>query len=158
MESEVEKMKLEIDNLHNEVNLTHQAKQQAEQAVAVANANINASNQRSKDLEDRLNKTESINLKMQEKIDVVSKETVTLNLMVQAGQSKLEAAVKQIEDLKKARIDAEVALAALVVKVEPSKTKGKPGPKPKQAPVPEAPEYNNDNGKDSQTIQLALQA
>ena len=123
------------------------AKVLSEQTVAVAIAKMEAGNQRIEELCDRLAKAEANNIKLQEKIDAAAQNAVTLNALVQS-------ATKEIEVLKNAKIDAEVALAALVVKVEPTKTKGKPGPKPKQAPT-----ETNDTDKetDSQTIPLELQ-
>jgi chromosome segregation ATPase len=59
LESKIRKMEAEIETLRAAFDSMQQAKQQAEQAIAVANANLNAANQRTQDLLDRVNKAEA---------------------------------------------------------------------------------------------------
>ncbi len=141
LESEIRKMEAEIETLRAAFDSMQQAKQQtkqqAEQATAVANANLNAANQRTQDVLERLNKAEA-------KVEAAAKESVALNVMLQAAQAMLEASGKEIEVLKQAEQK---------VKIEPKGKVGRPSKNPAKHPI-----QPDGNDADYETMPLALQA
>ena len=137
LESKIRKMEAEIETLRAAFDSMQQAKQQAEQAIAIANANLNAANQRTQDLLERLNQAEA-------KVEGAAKESVSLNFMLQAEQARIEAAVKEIEVLKKAEQK---------VTIEPKVKVGRPSKNPAKHPT-----QPDGNHTDYETMPLALQA
>ena len=121
------------------------AKVSAEQAAAVAIAKLDAANQRVDELNERLNKYETINIKALERIDATNHEVILLNDKIKTEQLLLVNAKKEIENLKKAEHKQ-------IENIE----QRKPG-RPKKLNQASEPEQAG-NDTDLQTIQLALQA
>lgn len=85
------------------------ARQQAEQAAAVLAAKLEAAERRATESDARTSKAEATAAKTTEKADAISRELVSANAAVQAGQVRLESAAREIEEAKKAMATANAA-------------------------------------------------
>lgn len=84
-------------------------RQQAEQAAAVLAAKLEAAERRATDADARTIKAEAAAAKAIEKVESGARELLSANSMVQANNARLEAAAREIEDLKKSNVAAKLA-------------------------------------------------
>lgn len=81
----------------------------AEQAAAVLSAKLEATERRATEAEARTGKAEAGAEQIAAKAEAVARDLVAANAAVQAGQAKLENAVRELEDAKKAVATANIA-------------------------------------------------
>ena len=99
----------DLTAVRGELEKERHARQQAEQAAAVLAAKLEAADRRSTESDARTDKAEAATVKAIEKAESVARELVVANTAVQAGQARLEAAAREIEDAKKAVATANAA-------------------------------------------------
>jgi len=81
----------------------------AEQAAAVLSAKLEATERRATEAQARTGKAEAGAEQIAAKAEAVARDLVAANAAVQAGQAKLENAVRELEDAKKAVATANIA-------------------------------------------------